>query len=138
MTNIAKDLKNIVEKSVDPLLFPMQKGSKIFIGNCVIKYHDNCWNVYKEQNLQLTTETKTAAIAAARALRKNSSKIEEIKRLDRLINKNISDCIYYKNYLNSQTNQDTKVCASIRLEDSRLRIKDARDKLESFIFLMAK
>jgi hypothetical protein len=138
MIDIAKELKNLVELPIDPSLFPIEKENKILIGNCFIVKTNNGWAVYKDKKYQVTTATKTAGIAAAHRLKHRQPQLLEICRLDKIISKNITDCVYYKNLLQKAKKSDVKECASIRLEDSTLHIKEARDKLESFIYPKAK
>lgn len=138
MIDIAKELKNLVERPVDPSLFPVEKGNTILIGDCSLKKTKKGWAVSKNNKTAIITETKTAAVAAANRLKTRQPQLDEIGRLDYVIAKNINDCVFYKNYLRSCKKSEEKECASIRLEDSTLRIKDARDKLESFIYPRAK
>ena len=138
MIDIAKELKNLVEKPIDPALFPIEKNDTIFIGNCSVVKKQSNWAVLKNKKTKLVTQTKTAAIAAAHRLLTHRPQLGEIARLDNVISKNINDCVFYKNYLKTSRKTEDLECVSIRLEDSTLRIKDARDKLESFIYPRAK
>jgi len=129
MNNIVNSLRQIVDKSVDPELFPVQKGNKLFVGSHrIISYKDG-YRVFDEnKKIVAETRTKAGAVAVARA---RKMRHPEILRLDSLIDKNIRDCVFYKNHAQSDPNNDI---ADIRLQDSKLRIKDARNKLEGFIF----
>ena len=133
MNNIAKDLEQLIEKRTDPELFPVQKGRKILVGSRKVIDGDEEYTVFDDKNRPLIrTRTKLAALAAARA---KPVTYAEILRLDRVIDRRVNDCVFYeaaKKQAKDQTN------LSILLEDSRMHIKDCREKLESFIFRQAK
>lgn len=137
MINIVKELENLVNKTVDPALFPVKKGNTICIGDYAVKTVNHSYAVFLKGKELDRFQTKTAAVAFARLKTKNSQESAEIHRLDRLISKKITDCVFYKNALERGT-KDRQSTVSIQLEDSRMHIKDARDKLEQFIFRRAK
>lgn len=132
MNKIAKDLEQIIEKSTDPSLFPVQKGRKILVGSRKIIEGDDGFTVFENKRPLLKTYTKIAALAAARS---NANRHPEILRLDRLIDKKASDCVFYEA---AGENSKEKNTLSILMHDSRMHIKDCREKLESFIFRQAK
>lgn len=133
MNDIVKNLKDLVNRSVDPQLFPVIKGKKILVGTHKITETDQGFRVKDKDNKFLAeTRTKAGAVAVART---KKSIHPEIQRLDYLIDKNIKDCVFYKNF--KENSKDSEI-AEMRLNDSRTRIKDARQKLENFIFTKAK
>lgn len=133
MNKIAKDLKKMIEKSTDPELFPIQKGRRIFVGSRKVLEGDQEYTVFDDKNRPLIrTRTKLAALAAARS---KPVTYAEILRLDRVIVKRVTDCVFYED-AKKQAKDQTNL--SILLEDSRMHIKDCREKLESFIFRQAK
>jgi len=137
MINIVKELESLVNKTVDPSLFPLQKGNTLWIGDYSVKTVNYNYTVFLKGKELDCFQTKTAAVAFARLKTKNSQDSAEIHRLDKLISKKITDCVFYKNALEHGT-KDRQSTVSIQLEDSRMHIKDARDKLEQFIFRRAK
>jgi len=133
MNDIVKNLKDLVNRSVDPELFPVVKGKKILVGSYKIAETDQGFRVTDRNNKSIAeTLTKAGAVAVARTKKPLHA---EIQRLDYLIDKNIRDCVFYKHF---RENSKDKEIAEIRLNDSRMRIKDARHKLETFIFGKAK
>lgn len=137
MIDIARELENLVNKTVDPALFPVKKGKTICIGRNIVKPVDTGYAVYKDQKELDRFQTKTAAVAYSRLQHRAQHRAAEIHRLDRLISRKINDCVYLRQALqNSDSNN--KHIVSIQLEDNRSHIKDARDKLEDFIFGKAK
>lgn len=137
MIDIARELENLVNKTVDPALFPVKKGQSILIGQNTVKPVDTGYAVYKENRELDRFQTKTAAVAYSRLQHRAQHSAAEIHRLDRLIARKITDCVYLKQAL-QHSDADRKHVVSIQLEDNRLHIKDARDKLEQFIFRRAK
>lgn len=133
MNNIVDDLKSMVEKRVDPGLFPVEKGAKILIGSRTVIQGDEGYTVFNENKQPImNTHTKIAALAAARS---NRFSFQEISRLDKLIDKKVTDCVFYEAARKKNKDQTT---LSILMQDSRMHIKDCREKLESFIYQQAK
>lgn len=133
--NIIKDIEYLINKPVDPTLFPVKKGNKIFVGNFVVKQNPYSYTVYNEKNqLQGDTESKLAAIALAKTLNKNRRVSQEIHRLDRMISKNLQDSVFYDNVYRKTQDTQRKLDADMKLCNARSKIKDAEEKLCSFIF----
>jgi hypothetical protein len=132
--NLINEIENLINSPVDASLFPVKKGNRILIAPYSIIEADSFYTVfYKNQKLG-EFYTKLGAVAFAREARKNYSYAQEIERLDRILEKNLNDCVFYRNKIEKDKNQDSKRCATIRFEDSRAHIKEVRDKLRSFIF----
>lgn len=133
--NIIKDIESLVNKPVDPCLFPVKKGNRIFVGNYVIKIHADYYKVYDQKNnLQGTTQTRLGAVALAKNLNRTYNSSLEIQRLDKLISKNLQDCVFYKNVYNSTKDSERKLNTDMKLCNARSRVMDAEEKLASFIF----
>jgi hypothetical protein len=138
MIDIKQELESLVNTPIDATLLPVKKGNKISIGIfTVIK--DKSGYIVKEKNSAVERfRTLVAAVAYCRLGKTASKNSQEIHRLDNLIDKKTTDCDFYRNAMLESKNRDNKTCASIRLEDSRLHIKDARSKLERFIYRYGK
>lgn len=135
MHNIINEIKEIIEKPVDPSLFPLKKGNRILLGNFTVFQKKSGYEIKnREKRTVAFTETKLAAVAAAKTLNKSNHYLLEILRLDRLIAKNLTDCVFYENKFRNTKKDEVKECAFIRYEDSRAHVKEARDKLNSFIY----
>lgn len=135
MNNIAEEIRQLVEKPIDPTYFPIKKGNKILLGSFYITESDSLYYIKdRKNNLIAETYTKIAAIAAGKSLNKGKKDLLEILRLDNLIEKKSQDCVFYKNKIEKSSKWEIKECAIIKFEDSRSHVKDARDKLKSFIY----
>jgi hypothetical protein len=135
MNNIINDIKQMVEKPIDPTLFPVKKGNKILLGNFYVVDKAEIYAVKdKSDHTVIETNSKLAAIAAGKLLNKGRRDILEVLRLDDLIEKKSIDCAFYKNKIAKSNKWEEKECAIIRFEDSRTHVKEARDKLKSFIY----
>lgn len=133
--NIIKDIESLINKPVDPALFPVKKGNRIFVGNYIIKVRDDCYEVYDQKNtLKGTTDTKLGAVALAKNLNKTYNSSLEIQRLDKMISKNLQDCVFYKNIYHSTKDSQRKLDFDMKLCNARSRVTDAEEKLASFIF----
>jgi len=132
--NLIKEIENLIDSPVDPSLFPVKKGNRIFLLDCVIKKQNGVYQVFKNKTLQKQFYTKIAAVAYAKNSHRKNTNDLEIQRLDRLLEKNLIDCVFYRNQIENTEKEETRQCTKIRFEDSRAHIKDIRDKLRSFIF----
>jgi hypothetical protein len=138
MTDIKNDLESLINTPIDPSLIPVKKGNKIAIGYFTIIKGDNCYIVKVKNKTVQQFCTLISAVAYCRLGNKAAVNAQEIHRLDYLIDKKTKDCDFYRNALQKSKKTERKLCASIRLEDSRQHIKDARNKLESFIYRYGK
>lgn len=132
--NLINEIENLINSPVDASLFPVKKGKKILISPYTITETNGLYTVSNKNNQLGVFYTKLGAIAFARENRKNRPYLQEIKRLDRLLEKQLNDCVFYRNKVEKAKDKDSKRCATIRFEDSRAHIKEVRDKLRSFIF----
>jgi hypothetical protein len=131
-----KDFNELLEKAIDPTLFPLQKNDKIYIGNSYLKKISNGFVIYDNKKCKKgMTKSKLAAIAFLKTLnKKNSMKPLEIYRLDKILTNNLNDCVYFKNILRKTSDNERFSCIEIRLDAAENKIIEIKEKLESFIF----
>lgn len=132
--NLIKEIENLINSPVDASLFPVKKGKRILISQYTVTENNSFFVVHKKNKTLGTFYTKLAAIACVREYEKNRPYLMEIKRLDRILEKQLNNCVFYRNKMHNSKDAETKQCATIRFEDARSHIKEVRDKLRSFIF----
>lgn len=133
--NIVKEIQSLIDKPVDPALFPVKKGNRIFVGNFVVKIRHDRYQVFDSRNqLQGETSTKLASIALAKNLNRVYNHAGEIHRLDKMIAKNLQDCVFYKNVYNTTKDCERKLDTDMKIWNARSKVEDAEEKLASIIF----
>ena len=132
---LANRLKDLLDKPIDPTLFPVKKGNKINIGSYSIVRVPNGYSIKSYVNNEIIAETysKSAAIAIAKNLSKKRNIIRYIMELDDIYSKNYIDCMFYEHILR-KSKDDTQYYATLtRFEISNLKCVAAKDKIESYI-----
>lgn len=123
---VLKDLEEIINGSIDPALFPYQKGNSIRVGRYAIRSNKHgFYKIYDVKENVLVGEMfcKTSAVALAKVMSKNIS-TKKIFDLDKELQKWYNDCVFYK-YTISKTKDD------IKKEVTRTRYDIAKDKTSS-------
>jgi hypothetical protein len=133
---IITQLKELVD-SVDVTAFPYQKGNSIRIAHIVIRKSNHGYLIYdcKENKRIAETYSKTAAVAWARAVIKDTGNLQEIKKLDDIIAKNHTDSLFYKNTIENTENEIKRETAEFRLDISLSKTKQAKANLMRFLFV---
>jgi len=137
MTDIklVQDLKDLLDKNIDPVLFPVEKGDRINIGSYSIAKIANGYSVksYRSNKIIAITYTKAAAIAIAKNLSRKKDIKDKVLELDKVIAKNHTDCIFYKHTMKT-TKDFNKYESTLYRYDVSKQITDiAREKLNKFI-----
>jgi len=138
MTNIKlvrKKLQELLEKDIDPVYFPVKKGDRINIGSYSIATIPGGYSVknYKSNKIIAITYSKTAAIALAKNLSKKKNVLEKVMELDKIIEKNTIDCMFYMHTMKVTKNPIKFESTSNRYNVSKQRMKDAKEKLNRLI-----
>lgn len=134
--NLGKELLRLIEKNLDPSMFPLQKGNKINIGSFSIMpssaggYTVKC---YKTNAIIAETYTKTAALAIAKTLSKKNNMVKRIMELDNIIAKNQIDCMFYKNTIKKTKNPVVFESTMFRYDICKQKTIHAREQLNKFI-----
>lgn len=135
-TDLVKSLKELIDTSVDTILFPVKTGNKINIGSYSIKESDGSYSIkcYKSNSVVAQTHTKAAAIAIAKSLAKNKSvPTARILELDKVAAKHRNDCIFYQYTLRKTKNQTKWEATWTRFDISIQKQQDAINKIKQFI-----
>jgi len=135
-TDVIKHLSEIMDKQIDPAMFPYEKNNRINIGSFSIAQTKDCYSVksYKTNRIVAQTFSKTAAVAIAKSLNKGKNVTKRILELDHMIMKHYVDCMFYKNSLKKCKDDIKKDIIGVRYDVSWAKVEDARKKLEHFIF----
>jgi hypothetical protein len=132
-----KELEDILNLSIDPGLFPYQKGNSIRIGSFVVRWNKKgyykLYNI-KENKLIQETFCKTSAVAMAKTLAKGQDSSKSILTLDKDIQKWYNDCIFYKHSMLTTDDNFRRDIISTRYEIARYKTVDAKRKLDKYIY----
>ena len=133
--NIIKDLKDLINK-IDATILPYQKGNCIRIGDVLVQERKNDFTVYnvKTKKQIAILFCKTSAVALAKTLSSGRDVSRRIKALDKIIEKNYIDCMFYKNVMRKKRDQNDRDIIYIRYEIAHRKTQEAKHKLDRFIF----
>lgn len=134
---LLKDLADLVNSSIDPTLFPYQKGNSIRIGKYVIRSKANGnHRVYNCETNQLVSElfSKSGAVALAKTLARGKDGVTKIENLDKEIQKWYNDCIFYKYTVKVTKDEIKRHVAETRYEIAQHKTADVRRQLDKYIY----
>lgn len=133
---IIQDLETILERNLDETLFPYQKGNSIRIGHIAVRKNSEDFVVFncKTNAMVARTFCKTSAVALAKTLAKGSDHTKKILDLDKTIQKNYMDCIFYKHIINATEDEFKREITQTRYEISRHRTEVSKASLDRYIF----
>jgi hypothetical protein len=135
-TTLLKELQHLIEDKLDPSLFPYQKGNSIRIGKMVVRDSKKGFLIYNcQENKQVAiTFSKTAALALAKSLSKGTNNISIVMDLDKTIQKNYMDALFFTNTIKTTKDEFKKDVILTRLEIAKARTANAKSALDSIIF----
>ena len=135
-SNLVKELKKLIEENLDPSMFPYAKGNSIRIGSLVIRENKKGFHIHdlKTKDHIATTFSKTAAVAIAKNLAKGHNIIANAIDLDKVIEKNFSDALFYSHTLRTTKDEMKKEVTETRLDIAKIRTEDAKRHLDCMIF----
>lgn len=135
-SNLVKELKKLIEENLDPSMFPYAKGNSIRIGSLVIRENKKGFHIHnlKTKDHIATTFSKTAAVAIAKNLAKGHNVTANAIDLDKVIEKNFSDALFYSHTLRTTKDEMKKEVTETRLDIAKIRTEDAKRHLDCMIF----
>tara|TARA_A200000159_G_scaffold147736_1_gene155021 strand:- start:1190 stop:1606 length:417 start_codon:yes stop_codon:yes gene_type:complete len=135
-SNLVKELKKLIEENLDPSMFPYAKGNSIRIGSLVIRENKKGFHIHnlKTKDHVATTFSKTAAVAIAKNLAKGHNVTANAIDLDKVIEKNFSDALFYSHTLRTTKDEMKKEVTETRLDIAKIRTEDAKRHLDCMIF----
>jgi len=132
--SLLKDLQDLVNK-IEVIDMPYQKGNHIRIGPTIITERRRDFAVYNTKTKQeFIMFCKTGAVALAKDFANKRSNKSRILELDRRIEKNYMDCMFFRHSLRQAKTQERKDILACRYEIAKAETQSAKDKLDDFIF----
>jgi len=127
----------INEASLDETLFPIQRGNNIQIKNYRIYAFKNKYVIKTIDTKERVAETfcKASALAIAKNLARNKHfNINQIKYLDKKIEKHFFDSLFYRNSINNTKDSFKRDIIETRLDIAIQETAQAKSNLDRFIF----
>lgn len=127
----------INEASLDETLFPIQRGNNIQIKNYRIYAFKNKYVIKTIDTKERVAETfcKASALAIAKNLARNKHfNINQIKYLDRKIEKHFFDSLFYRNSISKTKDSFKREIIETRLDIAIQETAQAKNNLDRFIF----
>lgn len=132
---LIQDLEKIISQSDVLSIIPIQKGNSIRVGKYIVRTNKSGHLIYdsSKNKLVATTWSKSAALALVESKINNVKNDIAIKKLDRIIEKNDLDSLFYKNTIKKTHDKVKKINAANRLDIAKLNSFSARNKLYQMI-----
>ena len=135
---LARELENLINNKIDTSYLPYVKGKSIRIGHIIIRETKAQFFLVfdtKENKEVAKMFCKTAAVALAKNIvQKRSDAISRIKQLDERICKHFTDAIFYKHTMKVTKDATRREVAEMRYEIAADTTKNAKEKLDTFIY----
>ncbi len=136
---LALELENLINNTIDKSFLPYVKGKSIRIGHVIVREtRVGFFLVFdtKENTEIAKMFCKTGAVALAKSIvsKQNDAEIKIIKSLDDIISKNFNDAIFYKHTIKVTKDTIKKQVAQMRYSVARDATQHAKDKLDTFIY----
>jgi hypothetical protein len=133
---IARQLDEIVNKGLESVPIPHQKGNSIRIKHIVVRKSPKGYLIYnaKENRQVVRTEFKSTALAIAKNLAVGKDVVEKVMSLETKMSKHYNDAIFYKNSLKTTTDPFKRDIRETRLDIALAESDRVRDILDRYIF----
>lgn len=134
---LLKELEELVNGSIDPTMFPYQKGNSIRIGSYVVRENKRgFYKIYdcKKNVLVAETFSKTSAVAMAKTLSKNKDVRMTILGIDRELQKWYNDCVFYRYTMRKTKDFFKKDVVETRYEIAKDKTSSLRRELDKYIY----
>ena len=129
-------LEDIINQGIEEVALPYVSGNSIRIKHLVVRNSKAGWLVYNSNTHSQVARLfcKSSAVALAKSLSEGKNKKTTITELDKIIEKNYNDCMFYKNTLEKSTDAVKRAITLDRFEISVSHTKRAKKSLDRFIF----
>lgn len=139
---LAQELENLINTKIDTSYFPYVRGKSIRIGHIIVRETRFGFLVFNtETNKEIDKMfCKTGALALAKTVSKcdsgnDASPNKYIIQLDKEIEKNYNDAIFYKHTMRV-TKDDTKFfVAQTRYDIAASKTRYAKEELDKYIYV---
>lgn len=129
-------LEEIINSNLEDLAIPHVKGNSIRIKQFIVRHSKKAgWLVYdaKENKQVAQMFCKSAAIALAKTLAEKRPQKSRICSLDKLIQKHVNDCMFYKHSMERTDNMQRWESIANRYDISIEISQKAKNDLEQII-----
>lgn len=132
---LSKKLEELIDTNIDGVNIPYVKGNSIRLKNIVVRKNKTSWLVYDiEHNKQLANFfCRTSALAYANDVLKKRNRQRKIVELDKIIEKNYKDCMFYLHSMKKTRDNLKKDIIKTRYDISYAKTKSAAENLERII-----
>lgn len=133
---LATELENLINNSLDMSFFPYVKGKSVRIKHIIVRETSFGFLVFdtKENREVAKTFCKTSALALAKNIAFDRNRINEIKELDRFIQKHYNDALFFKHTIRVTKDEERKFVAETRYDIAAAKTREAKEKLDRFIY----
>jgi hypothetical protein len=131
------ELENLINNKIDTSYFPYVKGKSIRIGHVIVRETSFGFLVFDTKNNKEIDKMfcKTSAVALAKTVASGKEYKKDIVQLDKIIEKNYNDAIFYK-YTMRVTKDDIKYnVAETRYDIAASKTKYAKEQLDKYIYV---
>jgi len=134
--NVIKGLEDIINSSLEDIALPYVNGNSIRIKHMIVRKSKAGWLVYNSQTSKQVARLfcKASAIALAKSYSEGKSRKIIITDLDRIIEKNYQDCVFYKHTLDNCDDDFKREVTYNRYEICMSKTQKAKKSLDQFIF----
>jgi len=129
-------LEEIIDNGLKDLAIPYVKKNSIRIKHLVIRHSKKAgWLIYdtKENKQVAQLYCKYGAIALAKSIAERRPLTDKIINLDRIIQKHVNDCLFYKHSMDKADNIIKYESIANRYDVSIAISQQAKDDLEKII-----
>lgn len=133
---LAIELENLINNNLDMSFFPYVKGKSVRIKHIIVRETGFGYLVFdtKENREVAKTFCKTSALALAKNIAFERNRINEIKELDRFIQKHYNDALFFKHTIRVTKDEERKFVAETRYDIAAAKTREAKEKLDRFIY----
>jgi len=131
-----EDLKAIINRNIHDYIVPEQRGTTIRVGYMIIRRSSTAGYLIFDTRKQ-TQVSNTYSKYAALAFSKNymlGNDTRKVMLLDKQIEKNETDIVFFQNTIDTSSNDIRKSIASDRKVNCELLADDAKQQLEFLLF----
>tara|TARA_B110000503_G_C7129231_1_gene406095 strand:+ start:1216 stop:1635 length:420 start_codon:yes stop_codon:yes gene_type:complete len=133
---VINELENLINKGFTGIKIPHVKGENIQIGKISIKKNKFGYTIYDTdfKSKVANTYCKSSAVAIAKNLAHGKDIVNQALSLDRIIEKNFIDAIFFKNIILITRDNIRKDVLQCRLDIATARTTAARNQLDYYIY----
>lgn len=134
--HIAKQLEEIVNKGLEDLPIPYQKGNSIRIKHMIVRENSKGFLIFNSKdNCQICqVQFKSSALAIAKNLAEGRNFTQKILDLEHMLSKYYNDALFYKHTVKVTKDDTRRFNARIRLDIAVEESRRVRKILDRYIF----